>query len=111
MDRSLRPDTIADNRVVESYRKGYPRFSAFLQSDRNFILFRRFGQLHARVLLHKQDIICELEQRLNRLDNEEANSFFLNSRRNDQNAERRSLLADIESKLLDYGLLLIPCSQ
>ena len=60
-----------------------------------------------RVLLHKQDIIGELEQRLNALDSEETNAFFLNSRREDQNAERLSLLAELESKLLEYGLLLV----
>lgn len=60
-----------------------------------------------RVLLHKQDVISELEQRLNALDNEETNAFFLSSRRKDQNTGRLSVLADLESKLLEYGLLLI----
>lgn len=62
------------------------------------------------MLLHKQDVVTELEQRLNAVDNEEANAFFLNSRRNDQNTERLSILAELESKLLDYGLLLVSYS-
>jgi hypothetical protein len=62
------------------------------------------------VLLHKQDIVSELEQRLNAVDSEETNAFFLTSRRKDQNAERLSLLADLESKLLEYGSLLVSCS-
>lgn len=74
-------------------------------------MFRRFGQLHARVLLHKQDAISQLEQRLNGLDNEETNAFFLNSGRGDQNAARLALLAEIESTLLEYGLSLISCSH
>ena len=96
--------------IVESYRAGYPRFGAFLQSDRKFVVFRRFGQLHARVLLHKQDVITELEQRLNSFDDEETNAFFLNSRREDKNAERLLILTNLESKLQEYGLLLASCS-
>ena len=91
-------------RTVESYRQGYPRLSAFMHSDREFILFRRFGYLHVRVLLHKQDAIIELEHRLQRLDDSESNAFFLSSRRQDGNLDRQSLIAELESRLLEYGV-------
>jgi hypothetical protein len=40
---------------------------------------------------------------LNALDNNEVNAFFLNSRRSDGNAERHTLLVELESKLAEYG--------
>lgn len=95
-------------RVVEDYREGYPRLSAFVNSDLNLMLFRGFGQLHARVLLQKQDEITEIEQQLNELDKIEANAFFLRSRRMDPSIERKKLVADAEQKLLDYSTASIP---
>lgn len=74
-----------------------------MQSDREFVLFRRFGHLHARILLHKQDAIVYLEQELNELDNNDTNAFFLNSRRADQNEARHNVLAKLEPKLIEYG--------
>lgn len=95
-------------RVVEDYREGYPRLSAFVNSDLDLMLFRGFGQLHARVLLQKQDEITEIEQQLNELDKIEANAFFLRSRRMDPSIERKKLVADAEQKLLDYSTASIP---
>lgn len=74
-----------------------------MQSDEAFVLCRRFGYLHARVLLHKQDAIIDLERRLQILDDSESNAFFLSSRRMDRNADRQSVLAELESRLLEYG--------
>ena len=74
-----------------------------MHSDKDFVLFRRFGYLHVRVLLHKQDAIIELEHRLQQLDESESNAFFLSSRRQDGNMDRQSLIAELESKLLEYG--------
>lgn len=91
-------------RIVDDYREGYPRLSAFINSDLDFMLFRGFGQLHARVLLQKQDEITEIEQQLNELDKIEANAFSLRSRRMDTSVERRKLVADAEQKLLDYSI-------
>ncbi|KAL1634150.1 hypothetical protein SLS56_002453 [Neofusicoccum ribis] len=72
-------------------------------ADKDFAVFKRFGQLHARVLLHKQDEIIEIEERVDDLDEKEATSFYLRSRRLDTNVERRKLLADAEGKLLEYS--------
>lgn len=94
--------------IVEDYREGYPRLSAFVNSDLDFMLFKRFGQLHARVLLQKQDEITEIEQKLNELDKIETTAFFLRSRRMDPSVERRKLIADAEQKLLDYSIAPIP---
>jgi len=90
--------------AVESRRSGYPRLSAFIASDKNFALFRRFGELHARILLHKQDELIAMEQRLQDLDAEEKTPYNLNSRREDKNLARKALLAEVEAKLPAYGI-------
>ncbi|KAL8664456.1 MAG: hypothetical protein Q9202_003006 [Teloschistes flavicans] len=89
-------------RAVESRRPGYPRLSAFIASDKNFALFRRFGELHARILLYKQDELIELEHKLNDLDAAEQTAFHLNSRRDDQNLARKALITEIEARLHVY---------
>ena len=91
-------------RPVEQYRRGYPRLSAFIHSDKEFTVFRRFGLLHTRVLLRKQDIIQELEQRLDELDTLERNAFYLSARRADPSVERRDLMQTLEAGLVQYGL-------
>jgi hypothetical protein len=53
---------------------GYPRLAAFLDSDDNFMLYRRFGYLQSRVLLEKQDDLRQLEEALKRLDEEDVES-------------------------------------
>ncbi|KAI4254956.1 MAG: hypothetical protein L6R42_006980 [Xanthoria sp. 1 TBL-2021] len=88
--------------AVENRRPGYPRLSAFIASDKNFALFRRFGELHARLLLFKQDELAELEQKLNDLDAEEQTPYHLRSRRDDRNVARRALIAEIEARLPAY---------
>lgn len=68
--------------------------------------FRGFGRLHARILLFKQDEIIELEQKLQNLDDIEANAYHLTSRRDDQASQRSQMLSDIEKKLVDYDQFL-----
>ncbi len=89
--------------AVENRRPGYPRLSAFIASDNNFALFRRFGELHARILLHKQDQLVELEQKLQDLDAGEQTPYYLSSRRGDRNPTRTALMAEVEAKLPVYG--------
>ena len=61
--------------------------------------------LRARLLLLKQDTLSVLEQRLDLLDQQESSLLFLGKSRSDQNRARKSLLADIEAQLLEYGSL------
>ena len=64
---------------------GYPELAEFLDSDENWMVSRRFGLLHSRVL-YAQEKISHLERRLNEQD------------------ERRDwLLKAIEEKLSDYS--------
>ncbi|KAG4433057.1 hypothetical protein IFR05_011451 [Cadophora sp. M221] len=82
------------------------RLSAYVNSDKNFVVFRRFGQVHARLLLHKQSVIAALEARLNVLDEQEENAYRLKSRARDDNIERNGVLEELEATLLGYDALL-----
>lgn len=53
---------------MEDHPEGYPRISAFINSDKDTVLFRRFGNLHSRLLLYKEVELIELEGQLSRLD-------------------------------------------
>lgn len=71
------------------------------------MLFRRFGYLQKRVLLYKQDELRELEGRLAKLDEDDAaaKAFGLCSRVSDniKSPTRKQLIAEVESKLKEYG--------
>ncbi|RGP60210.1 c2h2 type zinc finger domain-containing protein [Fusarium sporotrichioides] len=72
-------------------------------------MFRSFSRLHSRVLLHKQDELKELEQRLDQLDQEDSkvDSYrLLTNRHISGDAERRTLLREIEVNLNGYNKLL-----
>jgi hypothetical protein len=57
------------------------------------------------VILRKQDRLSILEQQLENIDQLESSSLFLASNRLDGNAERQSVLDEIEIVLHDYGLV------
>lgn len=97
---------------VEDCPEGYPRLAAFLSSDQNFTLYRGFSYLHSRVLLDLQEDIACLERELDRRDKEdEANGERRRLRCVDQDRAkgrnedrpRQEILADIKSKLIEYG--------
>ncbi|KAL7798569.1 hypothetical protein V8C37DRAFT_368323 [Trichoderma ceciliae] len=87
---------------IEDYKSGYPRFTALLSAHRSWLICRRFDKLRARVLLLKQDKLSLLEQRLERIDQEESSLLFLGKSRCDGNVDRLSTLCEIESALADY---------
>jgi len=83
--------------------------AAFLSSDDNFSIVRRFGFLHHRVLLYKQAELAELERQLDSLDLEDNNEkdrwrnrvALPDGLRNI--GAKQELLRDIEQKLEEYG--------
>ncbi|KAJ9139048.1 hypothetical protein NKR19_g7574 [Coniochaeta hoffmannii] len=87
---------------IEDYRPGYPRFTALLSAYDPYLLCRRFSRLRARILLLKQDKLSLLEQRLDEVDREEVCPLFLGMSRSDRNAQRASVLEEIESSLTEY---------
>lgn len=101
---------------VELYPKGYPRLAAYIDSDSDTALFRRFGILSARNLLYLQAELTELEARLNALDKADegepepgahpnrwrlAHSISLND--GQMNVERKELMEKISQKKEVYG--------
>jgi hypothetical protein len=104
---------------VERCEDGYPYLAAFLDSDENFMIYRRFGFLHARLLLQKQDELRIMEAELDRMDNRDKlnNINALKCRiddikRQDQVEEtRQSLLSRVENTILRYDQLLLNAQQ
>ena len=91
---------------MDQYPEGYGRLAAFIDCDPNFRIYRKFGWLHHRVLLHIQDELHKLEQELEGIDAWEAecgDTVKLASRRLDTNSERESLIEAIKDKLDEYG--------
>jgi hypothetical protein len=94
-------------RIVDDHPNGYPRFAAFMNSDENFLICRKYGFLHNRVLLYRQDELRALEQELlfmdkaaNKLDD---TMLKCRTREERSSGERRDLINRIDAKLLEYN--------
>ena len=111
--------------------EGYSELAAFQSSDRNFLLYRGFGYLHARVLSGLQHDVESLERQLDRLDQWDKDSGTsedglrekLSCKRRDdlQNSPdkvpgdfqhcfkktRPQILAELKQKLMEYGKVLL----
>ncbi|CZT48711.1 uncharacterized protein RSE6_09452 [Rhynchosporium secalis] len=97
-------------RALYQCPEGYPRLAATLDCDENFMLYRRFGFLQARILLNKQDQLRELETMLDNLDqsHKHSDSLRLRSREHDEaeGPERSKLFREIEENFKQYTSLL-----
>lgn len=100
---------------LEDFPLGYPRLAARQNSDVNTLLFRRFGWLRCRTLLHLQDEIQVLETNLCELDRKHAIEapYRLKSRRIDETLldettayTRTAMMKEIRLKLDVYDDLL-----
>lgn len=103
---------------MEECPEGYPRLAAFLDSDDCFMIYRRFGFLHSRLLLWKQNELEEVEQALDELDRADARGSkvrerCLRSREHDQTRtdmngkeSRAQLLQRGEALIREYGMQL-----
>ncbi|KAI9719279.1 MAG: hypothetical protein M1812_003609 [Candelaria pacifica] len=105
-----RPDFFV--RKLEDHPAGYPRLAAYIDSDTNFNIYRRFGFLRNRVLLHTQAELVELESQLeglDELDEQEEEEILKSKERDDSQAEpeRKLLLEQIDTKLKQYDDLLL----
>lgn len=101
---------------MEQYPIGYPQVSAVLNSDNCFSIFRRFGYLHSRLLIQRQDELRELEKHLADIDEQDWKGNddtreCLQSRELDEcrqppplpGRSRQELIDKIEDKTLKYG--------
>jgi hypothetical protein len=88
---------------------GYRGFSAFLASDNDFLVFRRFGAINARLLLYLQDEIAVLEQDLEHLEvlhsQDSAVDIHNGSFRQETLPQRKKLLDTLLAKVKEYSKL------
>ncbi len=97
--------------VVDQHPRGYPSLAAYLNSDRGAALYRRFGDLHGRVLLYMQVELTQLEEKLAQLDRDDnskeetdwrvAHSIYMDNGK--RNEERKALVEEIAGRLKAYG--------
>ena len=98
---------------MEDHPIGYPRQAAFADSDECAMIYRRFGYIHSRLLMHRQDELHELKDTLNEIDKKDDKDpirrICLRSRELDEEnrdlpgRDRIALLDRIEEKTLKYG--------
>ncbi|KAI4218417.1 MAG: hypothetical protein LQ349_008727 [Xanthoria aureola] len=96
---------------LDHYIVGYPKIAALANADPSFLIYRKFGWLHNRLLLYLQDELVALEYKLNKLDRNtfaNDNDVKLKSRREDYNNPglRRDTVKQIAEKLKEYGQLI-----
>ncbi|KAI4270248.1 MAG: hypothetical protein L6R38_007191 [Xanthoria sp. 2 TBL-2021] len=108
---------------IEECPNGYPKLAGFMDSEDTFGIYRRFGFLYSRVLLSKQDELRKLEDDLDAMDNRDAHTSdktrkCLKSRAKDfartstnGSQTRKELLQTVESKLYEYGGILLQAQQ
>jgi hypothetical protein len=94
---------------------GYKKYSWFLASDDDFLIFRRFGTLNARVLLMLQDELTVAEEKLKALDEQYSlkdaprlhNGSFRVEQGEEKQQEQGKLLLEIKDKVSEYSMCLI----
>ena len=93
--------------TVSSCPKGYPRLAAFLDSDENFMIYRRFGYVQGRLLLEKQDELRKLEQRLEKYDKQVEKKCSINLMTRDlppdDTESRKEIMDKLEQRFCEYG--------
>ncbi|KAI1429092.1 hypothetical protein F5Y12DRAFT_710645 [Xylaria sp. FL1777] len=104
-------ENYCQHKQIEDYRSGYPRYSALIGAHKSLHISRRFSNVRARLLLLKQDRVCRLEGQLEEIDAGERAPLFLGSSREDLNADRRDVLAELDTALTDYDNFLLRNQQ
>jgi hypothetical protein len=93
---------------------GYPAFCRHLASDKDYFLFRRFGELNIRVLLNLQHEIEALSRELEKLDKQCAddlddhallNSLMWDKHQDNPYPERANILDQLQPLLHTYSQL------
>lgn len=93
--------------VVNDHPNGHLRVATYSKSDRSCANYRRFGWLHHRLLLHRQDELAELQEKMKKLDKEHDTHDHVRQccREYDErcSSERKVLVDKAETKLKEYG--------
>ena len=86
---------------------GYQSFSAFVASDNEFFVLRKFGALSARVLLALQDELSRLEEQLEALEmrvrEKDAPDIHNGSFRQETQENRKALVGQAQRLLREYS--------
>ena len=86
---------------------GYRSFSTFIATDNDFLIFRRFGTLSARVLLSLQDQLSCVEEELEacekRLRGRYVPDTHNGSFRQDSQKDRQDLVCRAQRLLREYS--------
>jgi hypothetical protein len=86
---------------------GYRGFTTFLDSDDNFLVFRRYGILNTRLLLYLQDKIAVAEKELEDIDirfaKKETGNVNNGSFRQEMIGERARVLEQIHDLIKEYS--------
>jgi hypothetical protein len=96
---------------IDEYPEGFPRLSAFVNSDDDFAMCRSFKLCHIRLLLHLQVEITIMEKELFELDKkDEANPAMEYRRRTTKHkehwdSEQRELRKELTAKIMEYDEL------
>ena len=83
--------------------------ATFLDSDDNFMVYRRFGYMQSRILLARQERLRRLEIQLDELDKDQVsrtnNSDLLCKAKigGEMEVEREKLMLEIEKEYFEYG--------
>jgi hypothetical protein len=99
---------MTDLDTVETHPEGLPQLASFLNSNDNFAVYRRFGQLSARLLIQLEIDLTELEKKLYELDDKDASDTILKHRLRGHEdypgwtSAQRDLQSEIHKKLLEY---------
>ncbi len=90
---------------------GLPRLASYINSDPNFAIVRGFGNLHSRVLLHREIELATLEEELRIIDEADQNSsterLYTTQYFGEGEDKRKKLIDHIEQKMSAYGMLMI----
>ena len=96
--------------AVDEAPDGYPRLAAFVDSDPNFMIYRRFGYLRTRLLLYYQAGLQDLEERLDEKDEMsfENPNYLPDLRSRDRDdmynqQGRKELMQSLSKQLILYG--------
>lgn len=82
--------------------------AAFLDSDENFMIYRRFGYVQSRLLLQKQAELQQIEKALEDLDLEDQQQQpekLMRAFDPEAPGPRQELMKVLEHKFLEYSML------
>lgn len=93
---------------MSSYPVGYPQWAAWHNATERYHIFKRFGTLRSRIILHRQHELAMLEEGLKRLDKRDDQTGGLKIRsiaydEREPDSERLQLIDRIDEKMKQYG--------